>query len=187
MSFLNQIDGSWTLFLDRDGVINVEKDQDYIRHASEFVFYPGVAEHFHLLNKIFSLIVVVTNQRGIGKGLMTVEDLHGIHTHLQSELNFYHGKIHQFYFAPDLENDAIDRKPNIGMGLKAKQEFPQIDFTKSVMVGNNISDMEFGKNLGMKTVYLNTTKPRHEGHTSIDLMFTNLVEFIQHCSHPPSS
>ena len=71
------------------------------------------------------------------------------------------------------------------MGLQAKNEFPQIDFTKSIMVGNNISDMEFGKNLGMKTVYLNTTKPRSEGHASIDVQFPNLVEFIKQCLHAP--
>lgn len=182
MSFLHRIDASWTLFLDRDGVINIEKEKDYIRNVSEFEFYPDVVENFHQLNKIFSLIVVVTNQRGIGKGLMTVKDLHDIHSYLQSEIQKHGGHIDQFYFAPDIESDAINRKPNIGMGLQAKKEFPKIDFAKSIMIGNNISDMEFGKNLGMKTVYLNTTNPREEKHPSIDLMFENLYDFIQHCS-----
>ena len=179
MSFINDIDPSWTLFLDRDGVINIEKDQDYIRTKEEFIFYPEVLNHFHLLNKVFPLVVVVTNQRGVGKKLMSEQDLYDIHQHLQAELALHKGNIHQFYYAADLENDALDRKPNIGMGFKAKADFPQINFSKSIMVGNNISDMEFGRNLGMKTVYLNTTKPRIEGHESIDMQFDSLVEFIK--------
>lgn len=178
MSFLNDIDNSWTLFLDRDGVLNIEKDQDYIRHVAEFEFYPNIASQFYKLNQRFPLILVVTNQRGIGKGLMTESDLHEIHQHIQTQLNLHQGRIHQFYFAPDLDNNAPNRKPNIGMGLQAKLDFPQIEFKKSIMIGNNISDMEFGRGLGMKTVYVNTTKPRTEPHPSIDLLVENLIDFI---------
>ena len=67
-------------------------------------------------------------------------------------------RIDEIYYAPDLESDAHHRKPNTGMGLQAKQDFPSIDFSKSVMVGNNFSDMDFGKRLGMKTVFVETTK-----------------------------
>jgi D-glycero-D-manno-heptose 1,7-bisphosphate phosphatase len=179
MSFLKNIDATWTLFLDRDGVLNIEKDQDYIRNVDEFIFYDDVLSHFPILNKTFGKIIIVTNQRGIGKGLMTHDDLHSIHSFLLTEINKHDGHIHQFYYAPDLENDSIDRKPNIGMGLKAKQEFPEIDFSKSIMVGNNISDMEFGKRLGMKTVYVNTTKPRTELHESIDLLQNSLPDFCK--------
>jgi HAD superfamily hydrolase (TIGR01662 family) len=179
MNFINDIDQSWTLFLDRDGVLNVEKDQDYIRNVQEFVFYDEVLSHFAILNKIFGKVILVTNQRGIGKGLMTEQDLHEIHKHLERELNQHNAHIHQYYFAPDLDRNSPNRKPNIGMGLQAKNDFPEIDFEKSIMIGNNISDMEFGKGLGMKTVYVNTTKPRTDSHEYIDLLVDSLPDFCK--------
>jgi histidinol phosphatase-like enzyme len=68
------IDTSWTLFIDRDGVINQEKKEDYILNWNEFKFYDGVKQAMEIFNKKFGVIVVVTNQRGIGKGLMTEDD-----------------------------------------------------------------------------------------------------------------
>ncbi|MFN3299660.1 MAG: HAD-IIIA family hydrolase, partial [Sediminibacterium sp.] len=74
MFSLSQIDASWTLFLDRDGVLNYEKKEDYIRNWDEFNFYTGVPESIKLLNGLFGRLVIVTNQKGIGKGLMTHAD-----------------------------------------------------------------------------------------------------------------
>ena len=72
---LRQIDNTWTLFLDRDGVINEEKKDSYIFHFGEFVFYDRAKEALKILSDTFGKIVVVTNQRGIGKGMMTADDL----------------------------------------------------------------------------------------------------------------
>jgi len=177
MSFLQDIDSTWTLFLDRDGVINYEKENDYIRNAQELTLYEGAEQAIAFFNTIFHCTVVVTNQRGIGKGLMTEGDLKGIHDALTEKLHHVGGHIDAYYFAPQRSNDAEDRKPNTGMGLQAKRDFPSIDFTKSVMIGNNISDMQFGRNLGMKTVYLNTTSPRNEPHPSIDWYSADLASF----------
>jgi D-glycero-D-manno-heptose 1,7-bisphosphate phosphatase len=160
-------------------VINIEKKSDYIRNRKEFIFYEGVKEHFFEMNKTFSRILIVTNQRGIGKGLMTHDDLQDIHVFLNEELNFYDGKVHHFFYAPDLESEAINRKPNIGMGLQAKEMFQDIDFSKSIMVGNNLSDMEFGKRLGMKTVFVETTKALSEQHEWVDIKLPSLLHFIQ--------
>lgn len=179
MSLLKEINSSWTLFLDRDGVLNIEKENDYIKSIDEFKFYPEIENNFYKLNNLFSLIVVVTNQRGIGKQLMTESDLHTIHSYINTTLAIKNGLIHKFYFAPDLSDDALNRKPNIGMGLQAKLDFPQIDFTKSIMIGNNLSDMEFGRNLGMKTIYLQTTKIIEEKHLLVDLFYNSLFDFIQ--------
>lgn len=179
MNFLVQINSSWTLFLDRDGVINREKENDYIRNAHELHLYDGAAEAIAFFNRVFHRVVVVTNQRGIGKGLMSVADLQGIHEYLSEQLAYVGAKIDAYYFAPQLSNDAEDRKPNTGMGLKAQRDFPSIEFAKSVMIGNNISDMQFGKHLGMKTVYVNTTSPRTEAHPSIDWFSTDLADFAK--------
>ena len=81
-----RVDRSWTLFLDRDGVINVEKPMDYVRAWEEFQFNPGVLKALKLLNGLFGRIVVVTNQRGVGKGLMTEQDLLDIHDRMTEEI-----------------------------------------------------------------------------------------------------
>jgi len=177
MTFINEIDSSWTLFLDRDGVINQEKKDDYIRIPDEFQFYEGVLSTLTKLTSTFGITVIVTNQRGIGRGLMTHQDLADIHDFMLYKISETGGNINRIYYAPDLDCHAIDRKPNTGMGLKAKSEFPSINFLKSVMVGNNLSDMKFGRQLGMKTVYVETTHPLHESSDLIDLKLPDLVAF----------
>lgn len=169
----------WTLFLDRDGVINIEKHLDYIRSAEELQCYPGVIEKFSTLNQVFGRVVVVTNQRGIGKGLMTTNDLQSIHHHLSRQLKQHQAHIDAYYFAPDIDSLSPNRKPNTGMALQAKQQFSEIDFERSIMVGNNLSDMEFGKRMLMKTVFVETTTPIEEPHPWIDLKLPDLVSFIE--------
>src|SRR5258708_38093237 len=83
---LQQIDKSWSLFLDRDGVINHGEDQSYVFHYGEFAFYKDTKEALRRLTDNFGRIVVVTNQRGIGKGLRRTEDLQGIHARMVEEM-----------------------------------------------------------------------------------------------------
>jgi len=177
---LNLIDKSWTLFLDRDGVINHEKKADYIRNWEEFAFYDGVLEALELLNDKFGVIVMVTNQKGVGKGLMTVDDLNRIHTNMLSTINGKNGRVDKIYYCADLEDDSPNRKPNAGMAFQAKHDFPSIDFSKSIMVGNKISDMKFGRNAGINTVFVATTNPDTEHpHPTVDLRFDNLLAFAK--------
>lgn len=156
---LFKIDESWTLFLDRDGVINRRLMGDYVKRLEEFEILPGVLDAIKIFSKKFGRIVVVTNQQGIGKGLMTTEDLKLVHHHFQQKVNESGGRIDAFYHAPNLaaENSEL-RKPNIGMAHLAKADFPEIDFSKSIMVGDSISDMEFGKSAGMKCVFISEEK-----------------------------
>ncbi len=178
MLALEQVTNDWTLFLDRDGVINHEKDNDYILNRNEFRFYDGVTEALASLNHLFKQIVIVTNQRGIGKEKMSVNDLHDIHAHMVSAINAAGGRIDRIYFCSDLSNESPNRKPNPGMAFQAKQDFPAIDFSKSMIVGNKPSDMKFGRNAGMHTVYLATTHPETPfPHPDIDLRFNSLSEF----------
>lgn len=172
-----QVDGSWTLFLDRDGVINVRILDDYVKGTDEFKLLPGVAKSISKANKLFSHVFVVTNQQGIGKGLMTERNLLDIHTYCSELLEVENGRIDRYYFAPALASDNSDlRKPGSGMALLAKQEFPSIDFQKSIMVGDSDSDIEFGRKLGMKTVFI-----RHDDvseHETADLTCDSLESFI---------
>ena len=150
---------SSTLFLDRDGVINLEKHQDYIHHWDEFVFYPDAAKTVARLSNLFKRTIVVTNQKGIGKGVTLEENVIHIHQKLAEAVAAEGGKIDAFFYAPDLDSNSPNRKPNPGMALQAKQKFPSIDFANSLMVGNNLSDLYFGRNAGMQTAFLRTTKP----------------------------
>src|SRR5258708_25124328 len=167
---LQTIDGHWTLFLDRDGVINEEKEQSYVFHYDEFAFYEGSLEALRLLADIFPRIVVVTIQRGVGKGLMTGEDLADIHGKMAAEVAAAGGRIDAIYYCDSLSDDHPYRKPNPGMALAAQHDLPGIDFSRSIMVRNNISDMEFGRNARIYTVFLSTTSPEPElAHPAIDL------------------
>lgn len=150
-----QIDKSWSLFLDRDGVINRRIPGAYIRMIEEFEFLPGVLESMSRFSKLFRHLIIVTNQQGIGKGLMTEEDLHQIHRHMSERIMAADGRIDKIYFCSDLATRSGNcRKPSPAMGLKAKKDFPGIDFERSVMVGDSITDVGFGENLGMKTVLI---------------------------------
>lgn len=149
------IDASWTLFLDRDGVINKKLDGKYIKSVEEFEFEPGVLDLFPKFKIKFGKIIVVTNQQGIGKKLMTEKDLMKVHNFMKKEIDNVGGKIDGIYFAPQkaLEN-SIMRKPGIGMALNAKRDFGTIDFNKSVMIGDSPTDIEMGNKLGMTTIFL---------------------------------
>lgn len=171
------IDKSWTLFLDRDGVINERLIDDYVKELNELKIIKGVPEAVSGFTKLFGTIVVVTNQQGIGKGRMTADDLDIIHGFIADVISNEGGRIDKFYFAPQLasENSPM-RKPGVGMGLEAKKDFPQIDFNKSLMVGDSESDIEFGINLGMKTVML---KNDRNLSTKADYIFENLYDLAK--------
>lgn len=156
-----QIDKQWTLFLDRDGVINKKFENDYVKTVEEFEFIEGSEAAIAALNKLFGKTLVVTNQQGIGKGLMTKDDLKQVHRHMQEQLLPYGGKLDQIYYCPELaESNAICRKPNTGMAEEARRDFPEIDFKKSIMVGDSLSDMQMGKRVGMITVFVTPNKVR---------------------------
>ncbi len=171
------LDKSWTLFLDRDGVINERIMDNYVKRTEEFVLLPGVSKAISKANHLFSRILVVTNQQGIGKGLMTERNLSDVHSYCSELLKSENARIDAYYFAPNLaaENSSL-RKPGSGMALLAKADFPEIDFEKSIMVGDSDSDIEFGRKLGMKTVFI-----RYNGatnHASADLTCDSLESFI---------
>jgi len=175
---LAAINPNWTLFLDRDGVINVEKKEDYIRNWEEFQFYDESLLALPILAQKFNRIVITTNQKGIGKGLMTHEDLLQIHTNMLNAIQEAGGRIDHIYYCADVDNDSSNRKPQPGMAFQAKAQFPQIQFNESIMVGNRTSDMQFGRNAGMHTVFLATTHPETPfPQESIDYRFDNLLAF----------
>ncbi|MDR1652570.1 MAG: HAD family hydrolase [Prevotellaceae bacterium] len=151
---LTEIDiaGYETLFLDRDGVINRLRHNDYVKSWAEFEFLPNIFEALAKWNSHFKHIIVVTNQRGAGKGLMTENDLNEIHGRMVREIEKRGGRIDKIYYCTAVNEDDRNRKPNTGMALQAKHDFPDIDFAKALMIGDSNSDMEFAKNAGMKGI-----------------------------------
>lgn len=172
-----QIDGTWTLFLDRDGVINERVFGGYITTVEDFNFLPDVESAIAGFTKLFHRVIVVTNQQGVGKGLMTERNVLEIHSYMGNQIHLAGGKIDKCYFAPNLRGAEEDlRKPGPAMAEMAKMEFPEIDFKHSIMVGDTDSDILFGKNLGMKTVRIETAEPIG---VEADLTVSSLYEFLK--------
>lgn len=150
-----KVDTSWTLFLDRDGVINERNFHGYITHPKEFVFCENVKETLPLLNTFFKHAIVITNQQGVAKGIMSESNLEQVHRYMLESIEKSGGKIDKIYSAINLKGADDDRrKPKTNMALEAKNDFPEIDFLKSIMVGDTNSDILFGKKNGMKTVLI---------------------------------
>lgn len=136
-------------------MINHRLKDDYVKNWSEFQFEPGVPEAIASFSKVFGRIFVVTNQQGIGKNIMIEDNLHDIHHKMVTEIEAAGGRIDKVYYCPHLrKEDCNCRKPRIGMALQAKENFPEIDFSRSIMVGDTPSDIEFGKRAGMRTVFI---------------------------------
>jgi len=167
------VDKSWTLFLDRDGVINEKKENDYVKKWSEFSFISGSLDAISKFSNVFGNIIIVTNQRGVGRGQMKEEDLISIHHKMLEEIKFNSGRIDKIYYCTEVLDEASCRKPNVGMGYRAKNDFPDIDFDKSVMVGDSISDIEFAESLGMKKIFIG----ENNQNLNLDGKFSSLYQF----------
>ncbi len=177
---LSAIDKTWTLFIDRDGVINYEKKDEYIRDWSEFKFYDGVEAALAAFTNKFGKVIIISNQRGVGRQLMSENDLLEIHRNMQSAIEQAGGRIDMIYYCTSTDNKHICRKPNPGMAFLAKKDLPAIDLSRSIMVGNKPSDMLFGRYAGIYTVFVRTTNPDQQiPHPDIDLAYNTLADFAK--------
>ncbi|MFZ2898039.1 MAG: HAD family hydrolase [Saprospiraceae bacterium] len=168
----------WTLFLDRDGVINRRIPGGYVCEWEEFDFLHGVLDALALLNSRFQRIFVVTNQAGIGKGLMTESDLAHIHAHMYESVRESGGRLDAIYHSSALpQSGDLFRKPEPGMALKAKTDFPEVEFARSIMVGDTASDMQFGRRLGMHTVWISGSGETQPEDGLFDATFPSLFDF----------
>lgn len=151
------VDESWTLFLDRDGVINERIMGDYVTNLGDFHFKEKTLESIGKLTRKFKYVFVVTNQQGVALGKMTKKQLDEIHEYMVNQIVEKGGHVTYVYSATELKNSESEfRKPSPKMALMAKEKFPEISFEKSIMVGDTDSDIRFGKVLGMKTVLILT-------------------------------
>ena len=136
---------NWTLFLDRDGVLNRKLEDDYVKNLEEFDILKHSKEALELLSEHYDI-----------------------------------------YFCPDLyDTNSPRRKPAIGMAIDAKEDFCKISFKRSVVVGDSISDMQFGRNAGMKTCFINEKNnfDRVKNKALIDFETTSLIEAVPYLIH----
>jgi D-glycero-D-manno-heptose 1,7-bisphosphate phosphatase len=143
------------VFLDRDGVINRKMPEgQYVTGWQHFELLPGVPEAIAKLNQAGMRVLVVTNQRGIALGLYTADDVRAIHARLQQELSKAGARIDSFYYCPHDKAQCDCRKPKTGMFEQARQDYPDIHASNSIVIGDSLSDIEFGRNVGMKTIFI---------------------------------
>ena len=176
MDWKNIINKDWTLFLDRDGVINVRIIDGYVTKIEAFEFLPNVIEALKIFKEKFKYIIVATNQQGVGKGIMKFEDVETVHQFMAQQVADNSGRIDKVYFCPQLKSVPDNyRKPSPKMAYFAKNDFPDIDLSKSIMIGDMNSDIEFGKNAGMKTIFIGD----NELNLTPDDRFETLYDFAK--------
>ena len=173
--------GSRSLFLDRDGVINHRLIDDYVKRVDEFKFLPGVLSAMTHFTRIFEHTFIVTNQQGIAKGLMSEEDLGTIHQHMLEAFKKVSVEIDGVYYCPDFAHqNSLSRKPAGGMGYQAQRDFPELNFSNCLMVGDSASDMGFAHNLGMRSALIlgksGAEQKCEEQNWPIDFRFNSLKE-----------
>lgn len=171
----------WTIFLDRDGVINERKPGSYIKTSDEFIFLPGSLQAIKKLSDHFRRLIIVTNQQGIGKGILTKRQADNVNTFMLKQIEKTGGRIDKIYMCPDLATTKPNcRKPDADMAFRAKQDFPEIEFEKSIMIGDSLSDMQFAKNIGMKTILICTKEEERikNCNVSVDWRMDGLGELL---------
>tara|TARA_B100000408_G_C10135066_1_gene155857 strand:+ start:10 stop:504 length:495 start_codon:yes stop_codon:yes gene_type:complete len=156
------------IFLDRDGVINKER-KDYVKSVEEFQIIDNIPKVIKILKEKGFVVIVITNQSAINRGLVTIETLNEIHNHLQKILKDNNTSIDDFYFCPHIPDENCQcRKPNPGMLIKAVQDH-DIDMNQSFMIGDSLTDVQAAQKAGCKGILLN------QNQTLLELV-TNLIK-----------
>ncbi len=178
MTAFPKIGPGWTLFLDRDGVINERIFNNYVLEWGAFHFTEGLLANAAQIGAAFEHIVVVTNQQCIAKGLLSEQALNDLHQNMCNELQSAGMHIDIVLAATEFKNgQAQRRKPNTRMAFEAQEAFPNIDFQKSIMVGDTNTDILFGKKLGMYTVLVASIEKVKE---TPDLTIAHLSELSRY-------
>lgn len=166
-----------TLFLDRDGVINNKIENDYVLKWENFIFKDGFLDNINQLSKKFKRILIITNQRCVGKGLMTKDALLQIHDKMSKIILTEGVKIDKIYFCSAVEDTDIRRKPNVGMFLDAKNDYIDITFDRnSFMIGDSITDLIPAKKMGLSTIFIKSNSIKLSEVELSDYICNNLSE-----------
>jgi heptosyltransferase-2 len=148
---MNVLDGI-TVFLDRDGTLNY--DPGYLKVAAELKLLAGVGPALARLKGAGAKLVVVTNQSGVGRGIITLKDLEAIHARLEGLLEQEGAALDAIYFCPHHPDDRCRcRKPEVGMVERAVSEL-QLDLRRSYLIGDHTRDIQLAHRVGAKAILL---------------------------------
>jgi histidinol-phosphate phosphatase family protein len=149
------------VFLDRDGVLNEDRD-DYVKSLDEFIWINGAKKAIKKLNEANLLVIVVTNQSSVGRGIISSSIVEDIHEKIQEDLKKIGARIDAFYYCPaPPEEGSPFRKPQPGMLLQAQKE-NHIELENSYLIGDSMSDIEAGLKAGCKTILVLTGKGKDQ-------------------------
>lgn len=144
------------LFLDRDGVINKRIMQGYVRTVEEFILIKGIQPCIELARAHNMKVIVVTNQQGVAKGLMTIAELAAIHAHMKTLIH-----VDAVYAATEMASrEPYRRKPSPTMFYEAKEDFG-VDLTRSIMIGDSVSDAQAAHAAGCSAILIGKHNPEH--------------------------
>jgi D-glycero-D-manno-heptose 1,7-bisphosphate phosphatase len=151
------------IFLDRDGVLNRKMPEGaYVTSWAKFEWLPGAVEAIARMKHAGLTLILVTNQRGVALGRLSIEDLERIHGSMQAELAQRHARLDAIYFCPHDKKMCQCRKPETGLFEQAIRDFPQIRAENSVVIGDSISDIQAGRRLGMRTIFIHGEPERQK-------------------------
>lgn len=154
------------IFLDRDGVVNVDKG--YISKIEDIVFFDDISPFLQEVKKMGFIVIIITNQSGVARGYFTIDTANQINDFVLDELNKNMKLVDSYYMCPhhpkgvvkEYSFECICRKPKTGMIDFAKTDY-NIDINRSFLIGDKISDYKAGVKAGLKTILLNRKKTNH--------------------------
>lgn len=140
------------VFLDRDGVINEKPPpHEYVRTWADFRLLPNIVDWIRLFNALDELVIVVTNQRGIARGIMSAGAVEEIHRNMSAELARRGALIHDIFYCPHEEGTCDCRKPRPGLVLQAQAKW-NIDLAQSILIGDSDADEQLAANCSLRFV-----------------------------------
>ena len=173
-----------TVFLDRDGVLNEKAPEgSYVASWNDFHILPGVPRALSRLNRLGLRVIVVTNQRGVALGLYTLADVEAMHAEFERLLESEGARVDAFYVCPHDTGRCDCRKPLPGLFERAVARFPGISASTSVMIGDSLLDIEFGRRLGMATILIEADSAQErrggeEARALADWRFASLPQAV---------
>jgi D-glycero-D-manno-heptose 1,7-bisphosphate phosphatase len=143
------------VFLDRDGVLNRKLPEGaYVSDWAQFEWLPGAVEAIARMNRAGLTVIVVSNQRGVALGRLSVQQLELIHVQMRNQLGRHDAWLDAIYYCPHDHGECHCRKPDIGLFEQATKDFPEIDAENSAVIGDSLSDIQAGRRLGMRTIFI---------------------------------
>jgi D-glycero-D-manno-heptose 1,7-bisphosphate phosphatase len=151
--------GPTAVLLDRDGVLNERIVDDYVRRPEQLRLLPGAAEAVARLTRAGIPTFVVTNQRGVARGLMSAADVDAVHERLRREIAAAGSRLDGIYVCPHETGSCDCRKPLPGLAGRIRADHPGLDLAGAVMVGDSDSDVGFARAVGCRVVWVGPGEP----------------------------